>query len=109
MLGVETRVVRDQSRTIQDCLALAPRYVVIGPGPGAPAKAAFSKQLMEACGMYIPVLGVCLGHQALARTYGASVGKAKVPVHGKTSSIFHTNKGVFGDCPKDLQQRVITL
>ena len=50
--------------------------------------------------MHIPVLGVCLGHQALAELYGATVGRAKVPVHGKTSCIFHANKGVFRGLPQ---------
>lgn len=100
ILGVETVVVRGQSKTIQECLALCPRYVVIGPGPGAPFQAVLSKELIAASAGTIPLLGVCLGHQALAEFYGGIVKRARVPMHGKTSPIFHQNAGVFQEIPQ---------
>ncbi len=100
ILGIETRVVRGQSQTVQECLALRPRYVVIGPGPGTPSQATLSKELMLSCEGQIPVLGVCLGHQALAEIYGGFVGRAKQPMHGKTSPIFHDHQGVFSGLPQ---------
>ena len=100
ILNIDTCVVRGQSQTVQECLALRPSYVVIGPGPGTPSQATLSKELMIACAGYIPVLGVCLGHQALAEIYGGFVGRAKVPMHGKTSPIFHINEGIFSGLPQ---------
>lgn len=100
MLGIETIVVRNQTKTVQECLALCPRYVVIGPGPGAPSQATLSKELIIACAQKIPLLGVCLGHQALAECYGGIVKRAQMPMHGKTSPIFHQNQGIFRALPQ---------
>jgi anthranilate synthase/aminodeoxychorismate synthase-like glutamine amidotransferase len=100
MLGIETNVVRGQSKTLQDCLDLHPRYVVIGPGPGTPSQALLSKELMLASAGKIPLLGVCLGHQALAEIYGGIVKRAPIPMHGKTSAIFHQNQGIFQGIPQ---------
>lgn len=103
ILGVEICVVRGQSQSAQECLALHPRYLVIGPGPGTPSQATLSKEMMIACAGKIPVLGVCLGHQALAEIYGGVVNRAKTPMHGKTSSIFHQNAGLFCGIPQGFQ------
>lgn len=100
MLSVETRVVRGQTKSVEECLALAPRYVVIGPGPGVPSQATLSKELITACAGKIPVLGVCLGHQALAEIYGGVVKRAAMPMHGKTSAIVHQNQGIFCGLPQ---------
>jgi anthranilate synthase/aminodeoxychorismate synthase-like glutamine amidotransferase len=100
ILGIETRVVRGQSKTVQECLTEKPRFLVIGPGPGTPSNAILSKELMIACAGNIPILGVCLGHQALAEIYGGIVNRAKVPMHGKTSSIYHINEGIFQQIPQ---------
>lgn len=100
MLGIETYVVRGQSQTTQECLTLNPRYIVIGPGPGTPSQALLSKELMLKCAGKIPTLGVCLGHQALAEIYGGIIKRAQMPMHGKTSSIFHLNVGIFCGLPQ---------
>lgn len=91
---------RSGKQTAAECLALCPRFVVTGPGPGAPSQATLSKELMQACAGKIPVLGVCLGHQALAEMYGGTVGRANTPMHGKTSPIFHQNQGLFQGLPQ---------
>lgn len=100
ILGIETYVVRGQSKPVHECLALCPRYVVIGPGPGTPAQAILSKELIAACAEKTPLLGVCLGHQALAEFYGGVVKRAYAPMHGKTSAIFHQNSGIFQRLPQ---------
>jgi anthranilate synthase/aminodeoxychorismate synthase-like glutamine amidotransferase len=100
ILGIQTRVVRGQSLSAQACLDLRPHYVVIGPGPGVPSQATLSKKLIEQCAHRIPLLGVCLGHQALAEYYGGVVKPAHVPMHGKTSAILHTQEGVFRELPQ---------
>jgi anthranilate synthase/aminodeoxychorismate synthase-like glutamine amidotransferase len=93
MLGIETHVVRAQSQTVQECMTLC-------PGPGTPSQAILSKELMMACAGKIPVLGVCLGHQVLAEIYGGVVKRANIPMHGKTSAIFHLNEGIFCGLPQ---------
>lgn len=89
------------NETKEKCIALNPSYLVIGPGPGAPAQAYLSKELMEAFSGKIPLLGVCLGHQALAEMFGGKVVRAKKAMHGKTSSIHHINQGIFEGVPQD--------
>lgn len=100
MLGVEVQVIRAQTKSVQACLDLNPRYVVIGPGPGAPSQAILSKDLIAACAGHIPLLGICLGHQALAECYGGIVKRAQIPMHGKTSAITHLNQGLFQGLPQ---------
>ncbi len=100
ILGIETHVVRGQSKTVQECLALSPSYIVIGPGPGTPSQALLSKELMLKYPKNIPLLGICLGHQALAEIYGGVIKRAHMPMHGKTSPIFHLNRGIFCGLPQ---------
>ncbi len=100
IIGIETVVIRGQSKTAQECLALKPSYVVIGPGPGKPSQALLSRDLIQACAGKTPLLGVCLGHQALAEVYGGVIKRAAMPMHGKTSQIFHQQKGVFRGIPQ---------
>lgn len=95
MLSVNIRVIRNQELSIQSCLALKPAYLVIGPGPGNPSQSGISKGLLLACMGKIPILGVCLGHQCIAEVFGGKILRAKRPMHGKTSAIYHDNKGIF--------------
>lgn len=99
VLGIEVGVIR-ACEPKEKCLALRPDYLVIGPGPGTPAQALLSKELMLEFAGKIPILGVCLGQQVLAELYGGKVGRAAIPMHGKTSSIFHENQGIFQGVPQ---------
>ena len=100
IIGIETVVVRERSKSIEDCLNLNPRYIVIGPGPGTPSQAILSNALIRKTAQTTPLLGVCLGHQALAEVYGGKVIRSNMPMHGKKSSITHNEKGLFGSIPQ---------
>jgi anthranilate synthase/aminodeoxychorismate synthase-like glutamine amidotransferase len=100
VLGVEVEVWRNHLFHFDECLALNPRYLVIGPGPGHPSQAHLSKKIIQAYAGRIPILGICLGHQAIAELYGGLVERAAFPMHGKTSAIHHTNKGIFKNLPQ---------
>jgi len=94
----EIRVLRNDVATVEALLGLAPRAVVISPGPGTPESAGVSMPLIAAAAD-VPMLGICLGHQALAAVHGGQVVRAPEPVHGKTSSIRHGSAGVFAGLP----------
>lgn len=98
MLGKDPLVFRNHTPldTIQQ---LSPSALVIGPGPGDPAGAGYSKALMLYFAGKIPILGVCLGHQCLGEIYGGSTVRALRPMHGKQSSILHNGQGLFRDIP----------
>ena len=98
-LGEDVQVVRNDVITVNEVRSLAPERVVISPGPGTPFEGGISMDLIIAVGQYLPVLGVCLGHQCIASAYGASVDSAGEIVHGKTSRINHDRKGVFSGIP----------
>src|SRR3974390_1694750 len=88
-LGAEVHVCRNDQVSIDDIESLSPDQIVISPGPCTPSEAGLSCQIIETFGPYIPMLGVCLGHQAIGQTYGGHVLQAPVPMHGKTSLMFH--------------------
>jgi anthranilate synthase/aminodeoxychorismate synthase-like glutamine amidotransferase len=94
-LGAEVSVVRNDQSTIQTIAATRPDRIVISPGPGRPEDAGITMEVIRAFGPHTPVLGVCLGHQAIGAVFGGSVVRAPVPVHGKTSIIEHNSQGVF--------------
>jgi para-aminobenzoate synthetase component II len=100
VIGIEIKVVRNDALTVQKCLDLSPSHLVIGPGPGNHSQAGVSKELIQSIAGRIPVLGVCLGHQALAEVFGGKVERAFYPMHGKTSAIFHSGQGVFRHIPQ---------
>ena len=99
-LGISSDVRRNDALTANEALALAPEAIVISPGPGVPDHAGMSLELVQsAANSGVPVLGVCLGHQALGQAYGGKVVRAPEPMHGKMSDIHHNNSGVFKDLP----------
>jgi len=95
MLHLHVRVVDSLDLSIAEVLSSPPSAIVLGPGPGTPQDAKQTLALLETVGGQIPLLGVCLGLQCIAITYGAEVVRAQTPRHGKTSWIQHDGKGVF--------------
>jgi len=98
-LGADVQVVRNDAATIADLELLAPDGLVISPGPGEPESAGISMEEVRAFAGKVPVLGVCLGHQAIGRAFGGKIVHAPELRHGKTSEIYHTGKGVFAGLP----------
>jgi anthranilate synthase component 2 len=96
--GLETEVVRNDAVSPAEVAAAAPDFVVLGPGPGHPADAGYVEMIGALRGR-IPMLGVCLGHQAIGLFHGAAVRRGKAPVHGKTSLLQHDGRGVFAGLP----------
>jgi anthranilate synthase component II len=94
-LGSEVRVVRNDAASIESISALQPARIVISPGPGRPEHAGITMDVIRQLGSSIPILGVCLGHQAIGAVFGGAVVRASTPMHGKTSTIEHDGRGVF--------------
>ena len=94
-IGQEVKVVRNDKISIEEINKLNPQYIVISPGPCTPNEAGIFIELIEALKGKIPILGVCLGHQSIGQAFGGSIIHAQTIMHGKTSKIFHNNKGVF--------------
>jgi anthranilate synthase component 2 len=98
-LGAEVQVVRNDALTVAQVAALRPERIVISPGPCTPNEAGISLELIGTLGARVPILGVCLGHQAIGQAYGGHVVRAGRIMHGKTSPIRHGGKGVFAGLP----------
>jgi anthranilate synthase component 2 len=98
-LGEDVRVYRNDEITIEQIEALNPDRICISPGPKAPAQAGISVEVLKHFAGKKPILGVCLGHQAIGEAFGGKVIRAKQVMHGKTSLIAHTGVGVFKDIP----------
>ncbi|MFQ5520519.1 MAG: anthranilate synthase component II [Candidatus Methylomirabilia bacterium] len=98
-LGAKLHVVRNDALSLPEIFALAPERIVISPGPGTPDDGGVSLPVVRACHAKIPILGVCLGHQAIGQAFGGRVGRARSQMHGKTSAIVHDGQGVFKDLP----------
>jgi anthranilate synthase component 2 len=94
-LGAETHVVRNDAIGVREALGMRPQGVLLSPGPKTPNEAGICLALLEAAPADLPIFGVCLGHQAIGQAYGGEVIHAKALMHGKTSLIHHTGKGVF--------------
>ncbi len=94
-LGYDQMVKRNDSITIDEIQTLKPSHIIISPGPCAPLQAGISMRVIEQLGARIPILGVCLGHQAIGQVYGGKVARAKRPMHGKSSIIKHDEKALF--------------
>ena len=98
-LGAEVKVVRNDELTVDAVEALAPARIVISPGPGTPDDAGISLGVIERLGARVPILGVCLGHQAIGQAFGGKVVRARQVMHGKVSQVRHDGRGVFAGLP----------
>ena len=94
-LGVQVIVRRNDKASLDEIGALAPTHIVISPGPGRPEDAGLTPEVVRHFGQRLPLLGVCLGHQAIGSVFGGRVVRAPSPMHGKTSIVEHDGKGVF--------------
>ncbi|MFM8790048.1 MAG: anthranilate synthase component II [Chthoniobacterales bacterium] len=102
-LGADLRVVRNDQITVAEIEKLAPERIVVSPGPCTPSEAGISSEVIKTFGGRVPILGVCLGHQCIGEVYGGEVVRADRLMHGKTSPILHTGKGVFHGLPSPFE------
>jgi len=100
-LGADAQVVRNDQATAEDVERLRPERIVISPGPGTPDDAGVSLEVIGRLGARVPILGVCLGHQAIGQAFGGQVVRARQVMHGKVSRIRHDARGVFAGVPAD--------
>ena len=98
-LGAEVKVVRNDELPVEALEDLAPDRIVVSPGPCTPNEAGISLATLERFAGKLPVLGVCLGHQSLGQAFGGEVVRAREPMHGKTSPVYHNGEGVFAGLP----------
>jgi para-aminobenzoate synthetase component II len=98
-LGAKPEVVRNDAVDMSGISAMRPERIVISPGPGTPDDAGISLEVIRGLGSGIPILGVCLGHQAIGQAFGATVARARRQMHGKTSAVEHDGRGVFRGVP----------
>ncbi len=101
-LGQATQIVRNDALTPEEIARLAPQGIVISPGPGTPEEAGISVELIRRFRGEIPLLGVCLGHQAIAAAFGATIVRAREPMHGRTSKVTHNKSPLFRHIPSPL-------
>ena len=100
-LGAEVIVRRNDAIDADEAEALGPTHVVISPGPGRPENAGSSVEIVTRLAGEVPILGVCLGHQAIVEAFGGEVGPAQELVHGKATTIAHDGRGIFRGLPQD--------
>jgi anthranilate synthase/aminodeoxychorismate synthase-like glutamine amidotransferase len=101
-LGCQTEVVRNDAVTVEEVTRRRPEAIVLSPGPCTPAEAGICVDLVRTLAGATPILGVCLGHQAIAAAYGAAVVRAPEPVHGRTATVVHNRAGLFSGLPQPL-------
>ena len=101
-LGAEPRVVRNDELSVEEIRGLQPEKILVSPGPCTPREAGISVQLIRALGPSTPLLGVCLGHQAIGEAFGGRTIRAGRIMHGKTAPVFHDQMGLFRDLPNPL-------
>src|SRR5476651_1927809 len=101
-LGSQVKVVRNDELTIAEIEALNPERIVVSPGPCTPTEAGISIEAIKYFAGKLPILGVCLGHQSIGQAFGGDVVRARQVMHGKTSPVFHEDKGVFAGLNKPL-------
>ena len=102
-LGAEVETVRNDAVSVADIIALKPEGIVISPGPCTPNEAGICLEVVRALGPTHPILGVCLGHQCIGQSFGATVVRAERIMHGKTSMIYHRSQGVFAGLPQPFE------
>ncbi|REJ79188.1 MAG: aminodeoxychorismate/anthranilate synthase component II [Acidobacteria bacterium] len=103
-LGAEMKVFRNDEISVDEIGdGLVPKQILISPGPGIPENAGISMSVVERFAGEIPILGVCLGHQAIGKVFGGNVVRAPEPVHGKPSTVKHDDKGVFKGIPQGFE------
>jgi anthranilate synthase/aminodeoxychorismate synthase-like glutamine amidotransferase len=102
-LGAQIEVRRNDQITLEEIETMQPERIVVSPGPCTPNEAGLSCQIIEHFGPRIPLLGVCLGHQAIGQVYGGRVIRAPEPMHGKTSLIYHHGQGVLNGLPEPFE------
>jgi len=102
-LGAEVVVHRNDEITLAEIERLAPEFIVVSPGPCTPTEAGISMDVISTFGAYIPLLGICLGHQSIGAVFGGHVVRARQVMHGKTSMIHHDGRGVFADLPNPFE------
>jgi anthranilate synthase/aminodeoxychorismate synthase-like glutamine amidotransferase len=100
-LGAEVKVIRNDETTVAGVEAMQPERVVISPGPCTPNEAGISLALIARMAGKVPILGVCLGHQAIGQAFGGKVVRARQVMHGKVSRVRHDGRGVFAGLPED--------
>lgn len=99
-LGEPVKVVRNDELTVSDIEAIQPDAIILSPGPGRPEAAGICVDVIQAFYQTVPILGICLGHQAIGYAFGAEIGKAGNIMHGKGSKLDHTNESLFSDMPQ---------
>jgi len=102
-LGSTPEVVRNDEITVEEVARRKPSAVVISPGPGRPSDAGISRGVIQKLSGEVPILGVCLGHQCIGEVFGGKVVRADRLVHGKTSAVIHTGRGIFLDVDNPFQ------
>jgi para-aminobenzoate synthetase component II len=102
LLGFETTVVRNDAITLNEIALLKPSHIILSPGPCTPTEAGICLAVIATFGANTPILGVCLGHQAIGQAYGGNIVRAQQPLHGKATEIYHNEKGLFTDLPQPL-------
>jgi anthranilate synthase/aminodeoxychorismate synthase-like glutamine amidotransferase len=102
-LGNTPEVVRNDEISVEDAVRRNPQAIVISPGPGRPSDAGISRGVIERLSGKVPILGVCLGHQCIGEVFGGKVVRADRLVHGKTSAVIHTGRGLFLDVDNPFQ------
>jgi anthranilate synthase/aminodeoxychorismate synthase-like glutamine amidotransferase len=103
VLGADVRVHRNDRISVADARAIEPTHLCISPGPGTPAEAGVSEDMIRGFAGSIPVLGVCLGHQALVEVYGGTIVRAERLMHGKSSQVLHSGTGLFAGMPNPFE------
>jgi len=103
ILGAQTLIVRNDKITIDEIKKINPSHIVLSPGPCTPSEAGICIDVVKYFAETIPMLGVCLGHQAIAQAFGSQIIKASYPMHGKSSLISHDGSGVFHGIPDNIE------